>query len=237
MTVPQKNLDAFERIVRAMLGAFALFAAAALFVNPLARILSAAFGVFAFWECAAGYCPLHAKLGLRKQGDLLAPDVLRLVGLLGIQTVLAYEWFTAGLGKLMNAEFIVGMPKTLGTFASKNPYPAYKEFLLGPALRNAQAFGYAVEWSQVLVGIALAATVAAMLYVKRVAQLRAALATAVLALAAGACMNANFYLAAGWTGAGTKSVNIVMFWVQAILVYVWLHSLRALREPSAAPRA
>lgn len=236
MMLPPKNLDTFERAVRAFLGAFALFAAWALFTNPIARLLALSFGVFSFWECAVGHCPLHAKLGMRKPGDLLSSDALRLLGLVGVQTVLAYEWFTAGLGKIMNPEFVVGMAKTLGTFASKNPYPAYREFLLGPALRNAQLFGYAVEWSQVLIGITLVASAAAMLYVKRVEQLRVAIALAVLALAGGALMNANFYLAAGWTGAGTKSVNIVMFWTQAILVYVWLHSLRAMREKSARPQ-
>lgn len=227
-----RNLDTFERAIRLLIGLFALFAAWALFSNPFARLLAAAFGVFSVGECIMATCPLHAALGMRKPGQFLAPDTLRLLGLLGVQAVLAYEWWSAGFGKLTNAEFVVGMPKTLGIFASKNPFPAYKEFLLGPALKNAQLFGYAVEWSQILIGLALAATVAAMLYVKRVRQLRTVLAASVLALAGGMLMNANFYFAAGWTGAGTKSANIIMFWTQAVLVYVWLVSLRTLARPA-----
>ena len=133
----------------------------------------------------------------------------------------------------MNPDFVGGMGKTLASFASKNPYAWYKAFLEGPAAANSAAFGMAVEWSQMLVGLTLFATAAWFLYSRGKAG-KPALAAASLALAGGMLMNANFYLAAGWTSAGTRGSNIVMFWVQASLLYV---CLAAWAMPAPMPRA
>jgi hypothetical protein len=54
-----------------------------------------------------------------------------------------------------------------------------------------------------------------------------------LALSGGMLMNANFYLAAGWTGPGTKGSNVVMFWSEGVLLYVWFSLLRSARAKSA----
>ena len=229
-----RNLDAFERAIRLLIGMFALFAAWALFSNPFARLLAAAFGIFSVGECVMATCPLHAMLGMRKPGQLLPPDTLRLLGLLGVQVVLAYEWWSFGWAYVSDPGFINGTPVIIGSFASRNPFPAYREFLLGPALRNAQQFGYAVEWSQVAVSLALAGSAVAMLLVRREQHLRAALIVAICALAVGMLMNANFYVAAGWTGVIVRTINAVTFWVQAILLYAWASSLRAMTLSASA---
>lgn len=225
----QKNLASFDRAARLFLGIISLLLAAVIFSDPFARLFALAFGVYAVWECASGKCPLHAKLGLRAPADLLAPETAYLLGLAAIQLVLAYAWLSAGWEKVSGAAFAGGLAKTLGYFASKNPFPWYKAFLLGPATSYATPFGYVIEWGELAVGIGLAACAVAIL-ISAEAKRRQGLIFSVAALAAGMLMNANFYFAAGWTGAGTKGDNVAMFWVAAALAYVWASSLR---KPSA----
>jgi hypothetical protein len=50
-------------------------------------------------------------------------------------------------------------------------------------------------------------------------------------------MNANFYLAAGWTSPGTKTANLVMFWVHAVLSYALLRECAAAMKSAAADTA
>lgn len=228
-----RNLGTFDRLVRLALGAFALFAAAALFAGPLAKIAAVLFGAFALWEYGTGWCPLHAALGGRSPSDRLSPSALYLLGLSAVQAVMAYAWFDGGWEKVTNPEFATTVGKTLAFFASKNPFPWYKAFLLGPATDKSYLFGLAVEWGELAVGIALAAALVGIL-VARDEKRRRALAVSSVALAIGMVMNANFYFAAGWTGAGTKGDNVVMFWVQAILLYVWISA--SVSGSRSAPR-
>lgn len=227
-----KNLGSFERLVRLALGAFSLFAAAALFENPLAKIACVLFGAFALWEYGTGWCPLHAALGGSSSSDPLSHPALRLLGLAAVQGVMAFAWFDAGWEKVTNPEFATGVGKTLAYFASNNPFPWYKAFLLGPATAQSALFGLAVEWGELAVGVALAVAMAGLL-VGREAKRRQALVVSSAALALGMIMNANFYFAAGWTGAGTKGDNVVMFWVQGVLLYVWLSSYFSGSRPKA----
>jgi hypothetical protein len=221
----QKNLNSFERVVRLLLGLFALLAAAVLFKHTLARLAVSVFGLYSLWESAAAKCPLHAALGMRSPGEGLSQEKLGTLGLAAIQAVLAYEWWSAGWEKASSPDFVVSIDKTLGYFASNNPFSWYKVFLEGFAMKNAMLFAFAVEWSQIAVALALISTAGVILWAKNEKRRRLALMTAVGALLGGMLMNANFYLAAGWTGPGTKSSNVIMFWVQAVLLYVWVSSL------------
>lgn len=234
----RRNLDTSERIIRLSLGAFALFAAAVLFKHPLARLAAGAFGAFSLAECALGVCWLHARLGMLAPGDRLKPETLRLLGLAAVQLVLAYEWWNAGWEKVSSGGFVAGISGTLSAFAGKNPFPWYKAFLEGFAMKNAALFAYAVEWTQVVIGVTLAVSAACFLYRPQDGWwTRRWMRCAIWCLAAGALMNANFYLAAGWTGPGTKGVNVVMFWSQIVLMYVWSSTLRAEKTPPAVPAA
>ncbi len=221
----QKNLNSFERVVRLFIGIFALFAAAVLFAHPLARFAALVFGLYSLWECAAGKCPLHAMLGMRSPGERLSSEKLGLLGLSAVQAVLAYEWWSAGWEKASSPDFVAGIGKTLGYFASKNPFSWYKSFLEGFAVKHATLFAYAVEWGQLLIAFSLIIAVGIVLWTKNEKQRRLALMVSAGALLGGMLMNANFYLAAGWTGPGTKGSNVVMFWTQAVLVYVWISTL------------
>jgi len=219
------NLRAFDRLVRFLLGAFLIFAALVLFTHPLARVLATIAGIYALLECLTSSCPLYARLGMKSSADVLKSESLYLLGLLGVQGVLAYEWWNAGWGKVSSPDFVSGIAQTLGFFASKNPFPWYKDFLTGVAIPNAQAFAYTVEWSQVAIALVLAGSICGYLCVKTAAARRWVLILCALALLGGALMNANFYLAAGWTGPGTKGSNMVMFWSEMVLSYIWLSAL------------
>lgn len=202
--------------MRIALAVILFFAAAVFFEHPAARVIVVLAGLFAFGEGIAARCPLLARLGGARH---------YLIGVTAIQFVLAYEWWSAGLEKLANSEFVGGMAGTLGYFASKNPFPWYKDFLLGFASQNATAFAYTVEWSQVIIALILAVTAGIIVYTKGESTNRWVLVLVSLALLGGMLMNANFYLAAGWTGPGTHGINVVMFWTQAILFYVWTSRL------------
>src|SRR3989344_1913440 len=221
----EKNLSVADRVIRILFSAVLVFAAIVLFKHPVARVLSGFGALFSLGEAVLGICYLHARLGSARMRDHLSEQALYLVGLVGIQMVLAYERWTAGWEKLSNPEFVSGMIGTLGYFASKNTFPWYKDFLLGFASENAAAFAYAVEWSQISIAVVLAASGALYLYSRHTGIQRIALAASLIALAGGTLMNANFYLAAGWTGPGSHGVNVVMFWIQATLIAAWFYRL------------
>lgn len=219
----QRNLNTWERVVRLLLAVFAFWGVAVLFTHPVARAAGILLGLFSLGECVLGFCYLHKRSGAQTPGGL-SSGALYLLGLLGVQAVLAYEWWSAGWEKVSSSAFVNGIRETFAFFASKNPFPLMKEFLLGFATQNAAAFAYAVEWSQVAIAITLIICAAFIgLRVNRFA--RIALCLSILALLGGALMNATFYLAAGWTGPGTKGSNVVMFWTQMVLVYVWISAL------------
>lgn len=214
------NIGNFERLARTFLGLTLLGLAIIGFANPIARLFFGGLGLYFLFEAATGICPLYARLGAAKPSQRLNPERLYLVALLAVQLVLAYLWFHAGYEKVTGS-FVADMPKTLAFFASKNPYPWFVSFLNGVAIPNARLFGLAVMWGEVLAGIGLALSAALIVYGDKRWR-KAALITSAIALLAGACMNWHFWLASAWTGPGTASSNVAMFWPQMILAYVWI---------------
>ncbi len=220
-----KNLNTFDRVVRFLGAAFFLFAAFVLFRHPLARLASVLFSLFSLVEGLWATCGLLSFMGHKDRLASMKKETLYLLGLLGVQTVLAYEWWSAGWEKVSSPAFVDGITKTLGFFASKNPFPWYKDFLLGFAADNALVFAYAVEWSQVAIAFALLLGVYFIAVSAGGKAKRCGYYLSLLALAGGMLMNINFYLAAAWTSPATRGSNVVMFWVGIVLVYVWLYSL------------
>lgn len=149
-----------------------------------------------------------------------------LKGLVIIQAVIAYEWLSSGWGKVWGPEFVNGMAKTLERFASQNPFAWYKDFLATYVAPNAIAFGQVIEWSEIFVGLVLFVAAGCLLYPKCEKWGRAVSLLTIVVLLGGMLMNANYYFAAGWTSPSTHGVNLVMFWVQAGLLYVWVDYLR-----------
>ena len=149
--------------------------------------------------------------------------MLSLVGLVAVQIILAYEWMSAGWGKISSPKFVEGIVGTFDYFASQNPYLWYKSFLLNFATRNATLLAYLVEWGQVIIAIALLTAGIAYLYANKISVKKTALKVSILALIGGMLMNINFYFAAGWTSPSTHGINLIMFLIQAVLLYVWLY--------------
>ncbi len=58
-----------------------------------------------------------------------------------VRIFFGYVWLHAAIEKLEGGQFVAGMAKTLGAFASKNPIGWEKDFLTNFAIPNATAFG------------------------------------------------------------------------------------------------
>jgi hypothetical protein len=215
------NLTASERFVRLILAAVLLFVGLVVFKHPLAQVAAVLAAVYCLWECWASRCPAHAALGINSPTDR-KPEVPHFLALLAIQGLLAYEWLHAGWGKVSTPDFVRNLAKTFSAFAAKNPYGWYKAFLEGFATRNATLFAYAIELSQLVIGLTLLAAIGVMLYAKTNESRRAAMFAATVALFGGALMNANFYLASGWMSPSSSGLNLVMFWIQVTLASTWL---------------
>lgn len=135
--------------------------------------------------------------------------------LLAIFLIVAYEWTMAGWEKLSGGTFVSGLSKTLGFFASKNPYPWFKDFLLTTAVPNSMIFGFLVMFGELLTGIAIILGVA-MIFWNKKEYLNVGLLVLKLGLVAGAFLSATFYLASGWTSVSTEALNLVMMAIQII---------------------
>ncbi len=213
------NLRGFDRLTRVVLAAIFGWLAVYGYSEPIVRVIAGGFALYSLFEAVTGSCPLFAHFGVRGKNDRLKAEDLNFLGLLGVQVTLAYVWIAAGAEKLVGP-FSADLAKTLGFFASKNPYPAVASFLTGVAAPNADVFAPIVAWGELAVGIVLAICTIVIVYGKA-KDFASALDWSVAALLAGAVMNAVFWLAAGWTGPGTATANVAMFWPELALVYVW----------------
>ena len=68
------------------------------------------------------------------------------------------------LEKVSDPNFVSGMAKTLGIFASNNPTAWYKDLLTSTGIPNATTFGWLVGYGEFVVGIALLAAAAVYLF-------------------------------------------------------------------------
>lgn len=145
------------------------------------------------------------------------------VWLVLIQWVIAYEWLQSGWGKFASSGFMDGIEKTLQGFASKTNFGFYADFLNAFAVPNPALFGNVVRFSEMAAGLALA--VGGLLVLKFNQLPKPVTIVLVAALYGGAILNANLYMAAGWSSPSTAGINIIMFLVQAILGTFYLTTL------------
>ena len=219
----KKNLNAFERLSRMLLGAALLFVAKTLFEHTVVRLGIALVGIYVLIEAISGVCPYFARaLHVRSEKDQLAPARRYLLGLVGIQVVFAYEWWTAGWEKIWSGTFVSHMPTTIAFFASKNPFPWYQTFLTSVVMPNATVFGYVVEWTELVIGSVLAVTAFIFLLERRILARRVALVCASVVLVIAMVLLGNFYLATSAIGPSERGINVIAFWAEAVLAYTWL---------------
>lgn len=117
-----------------------------------------------------------------------------------VRLLFGIVWLRAGLEKL-GPEFAKALPGTLGFFASKNPHTWMAKFLTGTAIPNAGFYATAVAWGEIIVGVFLIV----------------GFLTNISAFV-GMFMNFMYFYAAGWTGPATAEVNLIMFFIQLVLI-------------------
>jgi hypothetical protein len=140
--------------------------------------------------------------------------------LIFLQLALAFEWLHSALGKWLHPEFMDGIGKTLGTFASKTNHRGYAEFLNSVAVPNAEMFGNMIRVGELAVGLALLLSGLIILKQKQLSLPAAWIITA--ACFGGALMNINFFLASGWSSPAAWGLNILMAATEIILGIFYL---------------
>lgn len=154
--------------------------------------------------------------------------------------IAAYEFLVSGLDKIVSGRFPADLGATLMLGASENPNHWYIGFLRAVVTPHAAAWGYAIEWGELLIGLALLAAMARWLLWPLAApsgrerRLAWALTLAGAAAAlAGAFMTFNFHL---WMGAAPvigvnpanpfdEGVDLDLLLTLALLVYAWVSAL------------
>jgi len=128
-------------------------------------------------------------------------------------------WAKSSYGKFVSGNFVDNLGKTLTAFASKNPYPWYKDFLNNVAIPNSQIFGTLTLYGEAFAALTLT-FIPLYLFFKPANQILRLLL--ILGLLTGAFLNLIFWLAAGWTSPSTDSLNLVMLGVQVIALFAIL---------------
>ena len=124
---------------------------------------------------------------------------LPLIGLLAVQILIGYEWLMSGLTKLVRGGFPSGLADEL-TEKSEGVGGWYGDFLDDVVIPNATGFGYLIELSELVVGLALVAAALVWLFAWDrigVGGRTALLAATVLAALGGILMNVAFHMANG----------------------------------------
>jgi hypothetical protein len=169
---------------------------------------------------------------------------LPLIGLLVMGMLIGYEWFMSGLTKVVDGGFASGLAKELRADTAGDAH-WYASFLRGAVIPQATAFGYLIEFGELLVGAGL--IVAAGVWLFRWERLPdggrvAVLAVTALSALGGIAMAINFHLASGaphpWLipkSGFDESVDLdsLLPMLQLVLIGVSVGLLRSLRR--AAP--
>ena len=131
-----------------------------------------------------------------------------------LRLIIGIEWFTAGLGKIIEGTFVEGMYNTLNVFIYGTPFPSspwtvtnpndWYVYLTRVIFRpNSEVFGYLVMIGEFAIGLALILGI----FVN-------------FSAIASIFLNVNFIFAAGWLSPSTMSVN----WIMAVIGLILLLS-------------
>lgn len=135
-----------------------------------------------------------------------------------------FLWFKSSWGKLSEGVFIENIGATLTKFASKNPNAWFKDLLTGVAIPNATAVGTMVMYGEFFFATSVLLSVLAIFGGVRDRWALWLLGVGLLGLAV---MNLTFWLAAGWTSSSTDSLNVLMFAVEVVGLWLVYRSLMA----------
>lgn len=99
---------------------------------------------------------MSARVGNRAADPLRGKPGLPAIGLLAVTMVIGYEWFVSGLVKFVRGGFPAGLADELRE-KSEGTVGWYASFLDSTVMPNARLFGYLIETSELLAGVALIA--------------------------------------------------------------------------------
>lgn len=99
---------------------------------------------------------MSARVGNRAADPLRGKPGLPAIGLLAVTMVIGYEWFVSGLVKFVRGGFPAGLADELRE-KSEGTVGWYASFLDSAVIPNARLFGYLIETSELLAGVALIA--------------------------------------------------------------------------------
>lgn len=211
------SLRSLDSVVAVSLGAALIVAAVTLFQEPIAQLIMGLLGAWFLLEGVTGTCLLFRRYRVKSFAEAMAKEPL--LPLLFIQFLLAYEWWKSGWAKLINPEYLSGFTATLTSLASQNPFSWMRALLLGEYAANAGWYAVLVVTGELLAATALIIGAAGYLYLQSAHMRFAMLTLSCMALTGLLLLNAVFYFAAGWMGPSTSSINVVLFGVQAVLLY------------------
>lgn len=133
--------------------------------------------------------------------------------------LLGLVWLRVGLEKLFSGNFIQNLPNTLEKFASKNPYPLYKDFLDNIAIPNFVIFGNLTLYGEILTGLGLMTL--PLFYIFKNDQQKIFRILLIGALIGGLLMNATYWLSSAWMSSSNDNLNLLMFGLESIsLIYL-----------------
>lgn len=169
-----------------------------------------------------------------------------LLGLLGVQIFVGYEWLMSGVSKVLAGDFANSLASTLSD-QTKDMAGPYKSFIDGVVIPNGPTFGYLVMAGELALGVVLIG--AALLWITRWSQLsytgrQGVLGLIVLAGIVAIFMNINFHIAGGashpWLVAADPNgegidLDSLMPIIQAIISGVAFILMRQLRSTNTAP--
>ncbi len=77
--------------------------------------------------------------------------------LAAIQLIIGWEWFVSGTNKVLSGTFPQSLLDTLNSGIQGNPNSWYVSVLHNVVVPHSVSFGYMIEWTEVMVGLALLA--------------------------------------------------------------------------------
>lgn len=171
-----------------------------------------------------------------------------MIGLLIVQLIIGYQWLLSGIAKIAAGDF----PSGLGNELSESSSAAagwYVGFLNKAIIPNAAAFGYIIEYAEILAGIALIVAPLIWIFAWDRTSYGLRMTVIVLMIAAsvgGIFMAINFHIASGsnhpWTMPESPfdeavDIDMIMTAIQAVITVVLIIFLGRVRQERIATSA
>lgn len=170
---------------------------------------------------------------------------VEIIGILVLQLIIGYQWLLSGIAKITVGNFPSGLGDELSE-TSAGAVGWYAGFLKNAIIPNATAFGYIIEYAELLAGLALIVGPLIWIFAWDRTSYGLRVAIIVLMIAAsigGIFMALNFHVASGsnhpWKTPESPfdeavDIDIIMTAIQAVITVILIIFLRRLRQERIA---